>query len=252
MNFKSLTIGISILVFLMISTTVHAQDQPFRFGLKVGGNVGWMKPTSKNIEQNGTGFGYTYGIMGDFNFQEYYSLSTELLVTTFNGGVKHIEPLYYTTTNPDNSKIKDTMNGVTHDYQFQYLQLPVSLKFRTKEIGYITYWAQFGLAPSFLLSARADIGPESLLPTAMQESNPNDIRVNKKTNDEFEFDNFDDDVFFIRVPMIIGGGIEYKLAGNASLYAGVRFENSFTNLFVADDVSSARNNAVCISTGIFF
>jgi hypothetical protein len=220
---------------------VSAQDQTFRFGLKLSGNLAWIKPNSKNIENTGTGLGYSYGIMGDYHFQEFYALSTELLITQFSSGIEHTDSLTYAGKG---------YRGVTYDYNFQYLQIPVSLKFKTKEIGYITYWAQFGLAPSFLMSAKADLGGN--LPANIAGDNPTDVQVNDKESDKYHFENFDDKVFFARLPLIIGGGIEYRLAGNASLYAGVRVDNSFTNIFVADDLTSGRNNFVSFSTGVFF
>lgn len=229
-----------LVLFVLLSSNISlGQEQPFRFGMKFGGNLSWIKPSSNNIERNGVGYGYSYGLMGDFDFQDNYAFSTEILISQFAGSISHIDSLVYNGKGYEN---------VGYDYNFQYLQIPVSLKLKTKEIGYMTYWAQFGLAPGFLLGARADVtnGPEEWGERA------NNIRVNDKSNDEFQFANYDDKVFFMRLPLIIGAGIEYSLAGNASLYVGFRVNNGFTNIFVADDASSARNNLVSLSTGVFF
>lgn len=230
---------ISLLILTATVKSSSAQEQPFRFGMKFSGNLSWIKSSSNNIERNGVGFGYSYGLMGDFNFQENYALSTELLISQFAGSITHIDSLVYEGKG---------YNNVGYEYNFQYLQIPVSLKLRTKEIGYMTYWVQFGLSPGVLLGARADVtgGPEEWGERA------NNIRVNDKSNDEFQFADFDDKVFFMRLPLIIGAGIEYSLAGNASLYLGFRVNNGFTNVFVADEATSARNNLVSLSTGVFF
>jgi len=242
MKFQTVVKSLIPCVLLLLTTSLSkAQNQQFRFGMKVSGNLSWLTPKSKNIERTGNGLGYSYGIMGDYYFQENYALSAEILITQLAGGMTYIDSLEY-----QGSKYAN----VDYDFTLQYLQIPVSLKFKTKEIGYITYWTQFGLAPSFLMGARADMSGN--LPSAIASDNPNDIRVNEKSNDKYHFDNFNDKVFFMRLPLIIGGGIEYNLAGNASLYAGFRVDNSFTNIFVADDLSSARSNFVSLSTGLFF
>jgi hypothetical protein len=233
----------SLVILLTSSTILFGQSQQFRIGLKAQGNLSWLTTVSKNLTNEGVGFGYSYGIMGDYNFARFYALSAELLLTEFSTSMSHNDSLSYTqngnTTN---------YGGVKHDYQYRYLQLPVSLKFKTKEIGYITYWAQFGLAPSFLLRARADIRGSN----PFEANDPTRILVNKTEGDDFEFDNFNDKVSFIRVPLIIGAGIEYSLAGNTSLYTGVRIENSFTNVFPADDRTDAKNNMFSLAAGFFF
>jgi hypothetical protein len=56
----------------------------------------------------------------------------------------------------------------------------------------------------------------------------------------------------MRLPLIIGGGIEYNLSGNTSLYAGLRVDNGFTNTFNKDEKTKANLNYVSITAGIFF
>lgn len=243
MNLKVTTIlSLTTLFFWMGTQNVQAQDQRFRIGLKFSGNMSWITPTTKNIESAGNGVGISYGLMGDYNFRKYYALSTELILTSMAGGIKHTDLLKHTNDVGSTSSYQD----ITYDYKFQYLQLPVSIKFKTKELGYITYWAQFGLAPSFLLEAKADMTGRTPF------EDPTEIRVNKSENDIYHFDNFNDKVFFLRMPLIIGGGIEYSLAGNTSLYAGVRIDNNFLSIFNADDLTSAKNQYVGLNVGVFF
>jgi hypothetical protein len=121
--------------------SASAQDERFRIGLKTSGNLSWITPTTKNIQKTGNSFGYSYGLMGDYHFQKYYAFSAELIFTNIGGGIEHIDNLTFTDTanrTTNNSK-------VTYDYSFKYIQLPISIKFKTKEFGYISYWAQFGL-----------------------------------------------------------------------------------------------------------
>ena len=190
----------------------------------------------------GTSAGYSYGLMGDYYFQKYYALSTELLFTDIGSSILHGDLLYHT----DSSGSRTAHQSVQYDYKLKYVQLPISIKFRTKEFGYWTWWAQFGTAPSFLTQAKADITGKTV-----PFEDPTDIHVNKKTSDDYEFDNFEDKVTFLRMPIIIGAGFEYGLAGNTSLYSGIRIDNNFVDMF-RDKFTTAKNNFVSLNVGIFF
>lgn len=243
MNLKrTILVCLTFVLTTVFSVHSQAQDQRFRVGLKFSGNLSWISPVTKNIDQNGTGVGMSYGLMGDYNFQKYYAFSTELIFTHISGGINYKDQLTYT----DTSGSKRSFNNVKYDYKFRYIQIPLSIKFKTKELGYITYWAQFGIAPSFLMEAKADISGNQPF------DDPTEIRVNKKENDIYHFDNFNDKVFFMRMPLIIGAGIEYSLAGNTSLYTGLRLDNNFLTIFNADDHTSAKNHYVGLNVGVFF
>lgn len=230
-------------MLLSVFTLSNAQEQRFRLGMKFSGNLSWISPVTSNIKRVGTSVGYSYGLMGDYNFQKYYALSSELLFTNIAGTIQHTDLLNYT----DSVKGKSSFRDVKYEYKTQYVQLPVSIKFKTKEFGYWSYWVQFGMAPSFLTVAKANIIGQSL-PFDETEG----IRVNKKQNDKYQFDDFNDKVFLLRLPMIIGGGFEYSLAGNTSLYAGIRLDQNFADMFAADKSVIGKNNFVSLNLGVFF
>ena len=230
---------------LLVSQNSFAQDNEFRFGLKGSMNIGWIAPNSKTIERVGTNVGFSYGPMGDYYFRPNYALSMELLISQINGSMMISSNQVF---NGDTTAT--IVNNLEYSYKNQYVEIPLSLKFRTKEIGYITYWANFGVAPSFLIGAKASIS--GTLPTSISAQDPTDYRTNDNEGDPFTVNNFDDEVFILRMPLIIGGGIEYKMAGSSSLYAGVRFNNSFTDMFVKDKSVSATNNYFSINAGVFF
>jgi outer membrane usher protein FimD/PapC len=244
MKLKSLTYGLLVLLFVFSgSQKVDAQYQQFRLGLKTAGNLGWITPKSKTIEQNGMNAGFSFGVMSDYHFQQNYALSTELLVLRLNGSVTFKDDL---TVSGDSL----TYTNVDFTYKLQYIEIPISIKFKTKEIGNITYWANFGLAPSFNIGAKLD--QSGSVPQKFLDEDPTNIPVNKSEGDAFEYSNFEDDIFLVRVPLIIGGGIEYGLAGNTSLYAGVRSNNGFTDIFVKDKTVNGTNSFFSIDLGLFF
>lgn len=242
------------LLLFFIATAGFTQDEPqdrFRFGLKATGNFGWFKPNSKNIENGGAKTGYSWGLMGDYSFTKNYALATEFLITDIRANLKFANTMRE-TNDINGDSIFTSFPNTSIDYKIKYIQIPVSIKFKTKEIGLVTYWAQFGIAPSFLASAKADY----------QNVQPADeyakMAVNDKENDKYHMaqvkdgEVFNDKVFFVRVPLVVGAGIEYNLAGNTSLYTGLRFDNGFTNTFIKDSQTKANLNYVSLNVGLFF
>jgi hypothetical protein len=112
------------------------------------------------------------------------------------------------------------------------------------------YFAQFGLAPGIRVSSRAKLSGSNL---PWPEEDIKSIKTNDNGDDMFHATEFDDQVRFVNIPLIIGGGIEYNLSGNTSIYANLRYENGFTN--VLNDKKSktgAFSKNVSLSLGVFF
>lgn len=204
------------------------------------------------MENNGLGLGFSYGMMADINIANNpnYWLSTELLVTSFPGKIKAADTLW---SDLSNKNPMTPYTGVTFDYKLQYLQLPVSLKLKTNEIGKFVWWGQFGLAPSILIRNRVTTKTTpSFYAKGTTSHNPN-----SDGNDAFDFNGnsgngiFEDNVVPLRLPMILGAGFEARISGKTSFVAGLRFDNAFTDLFWDKNVDG-RNNYLGIQLGLFF
>lgn len=254
---KAARTAILLIVILTTAFTSFAQTKDndavsrFRFGLKGSANINWVKANSKNVENGGARLGYSYGLMGDYNFTDNYAISTEFLITQINANISFASPM------KQSSKLKgDSVLHIFTDagavFKIKYVQIPLSIKFKTKEIGLVTYWAQFGFAPCFLANAKVDytgVQPVEEYEKLGPNDDANDVYHLIDTKDDVLFN---DRVFFMRIPMIIGGGIEYNLSGNTSLYTGLRIDNGFTNTFNRDEKTKANLNYLSITAGIFF
>lgn len=237
--------NVTILVLGMLVAQLSFAQGEFRFGLKGQANFGWVGSTSKNIENDGTTVALGYGLMGDYYFRPNYGVSAELMLSNIKSKFTITDPLVFA------SAPSDTLNGLKYEYNIQYLDIPLSMKFRTKEIGNMTYFGQFGVSMGFALNAKTTIASAGL-PKSISDQDPTDYRVNDSEGDAFTVDNFDDKVFLFRFPLIIGGGVEYKMAGSTSLQGGLRIANTFTDMFVKDKSAIAKNNYVAISVGVLF
>lgn len=237
--------NVTILVFGMLITQLSFAQGEFRFGLKGSSNFGWVGGTSKNIVNDGTTIAFGYGIMGDYYFKPNYGISAEIMLSNIKSKFKVTEPLAF------NSAMSDTVNDLRYEYNIQYLDIPLTMKIRTKEIGDMTYFGQFGVSMGFALNAKTSIVSTGL-PKSISDQEPTEYRVNGAEGDAFTVNNFDDKVFLFRLPLIIGGGVEYKMAGSTSLQIGVRIANAFTDMFVKDKTAIAKNNYVALSVGVLF
>lgn len=241
MNIKN----IAMLALGMLLTQLSFAQGEFRIGLKGQANFSWLGGTNKTIENDGVKPGFAYGIMGDYYFKDNYGVSGEILLSTVKNQLNLNAPQAFTKLAPN-----DTIESLNYEYTIQYLEIPISMKFRTNEIGNITYWSNFGFSPGFALNARASIA--GALPQAVIDADPTNYKVNDGEGDDFVVSDFDDKVFLFRFPLIIGGGIEYKMAGSTSLQAGIRYSNAFTDVFVKDKTADAKNNYIALSVGVLF
>lgn len=213
--------------FVFISLQSYSQEttptpasefDKFRFGLHFSPNIGWEKPDNDNVEMKGLVVGYGFGLMTEFNLSKRYSVLTGVNVnkaghrnSTFNG--------------TDYSEVRQIRTS--------YVEIPVSLKLKTNEIGYLTYFGKFGLAPSIATSSRYETEGGS--------------------RGKFDY------TTGVRMGLLIGIGAEYNLSGNTSLMFGLDFNNGFTNIYTRKagyDLKGNRfnsiNNIMQLTFGVFF
>lgn len=231
------------LIFLTLAS--NAQDEKnFRFGLQFSPNIGWMRADSKNFDAGKSKLGYSYGLIGDFRLGNSASFNIGFSITSLNHGII-VDSI--TTKPTDKVPISKTFYEVTYDYKTKYMQIPLTLKLRTNEIGYITYYGEFGFEPSFVYRVKADVDPDIF----GDPEQSNDRGVNDDGED-FAGANFkEDNVISIRGSLIVGAGIEYKLSGNTSFMAGIRFDNGLTNTLSADGTKGF-NNYIALNLGVMF
>lgn len=238
--------NITILTLALLLTQLSFAQNSFRFGLKGASNFGWLSGTDKTIENDGTTVGFAYGLMGEYAINSTYGLHAELLLSQVNSKFNLTSEQSF-VNDINNTKI----SSLNYKYTIQYIEIPMSMKLNTREIGNLVYFGNFGFSPGFALNARASITSGDI-PQSIKDLDPTNYRVNDDEGDDFTLDNFDDKVFLFRFPLIIGGGVEYRMAGSTSLQAGVRFANTFTDMFVKDKTADAKNNYFAVSVGVLF
>jgi len=222
-----------------LSTGVQAQ---VKLGLKIMPQLTWTSVETKNLKADANYFNFAYGLILDKHFSENYSISTEIVIANFKGDLK-----------PQNTTlVKDgatPATDVSYEYTLQYFSVPLYLKMRTNEIGYLRYYAEFGLNNCFLGRARADVSSSSVNLTDVNINDPDDADKFDLTNGSGK--NLEDEVNFYRASLLIGAGIQYNAFANTLLFGGVRYDRGFTS-FTKESSWDARLNGLCLNVGVLF
>lgn len=240
-------------IITLFAASLTAQTT-FQLGLHFSPSVNWIKPDIQEVEHGGTKIGFSGGLVGDFNISENYSFSTGISIVNTGGRLTNS----FTISDTSKSTITDYTNE--RDFTLKYLEIPLKLKLKTNQIGYLTYFGQFGFGLGFNYDAAADI-----------ETSPDEPEGSAKL-DGVDVD-YKDEINLMRLALIVGLGAEYNLSGSTSLIIGVTFNNGFTNIFnkkafkkaevgfkesggtydkVHSDEAKAINNFVTLDLGVLF
>lgn len=235
---------ITLITIALLSTVLtFAQDfQKYKIAAVVNPGVAWVKPDSKFITNEGNAVRFGFGLNMDIHFTENYAFGTGLIISRHGGNLSYLE-----TGKKDNV---DYVWSTTREYKLQYAEVPLSIKLRTNEIGYITYWGQFGIVPGININAKANDEIDYLL----ERTNDNgDGTFSWKGSDRISVSNEDedikDDVKIFRVGLLIGAGIEYSLSGNTAVVAGIMYNNGFTNILNNDLVTTDDGDKTVFEAG---
>ena len=225
---KLLTFIFISILFSLTNIACSQEKLPFKLGLKVSPNIGWMSPGSKDYASDGACAGATVGFVGDFYFAKNYALSTGFNFQFLNGKLSY----------PD---ARDTLSGqISRKYNFLYLEIPLMIKMQTKTFGKISFYGQIGFGTAFRLKATYK---EKFYSSRGQEID--------------QQDNLTDSTSFIRESIIIGVGCEYHVDESTRLFAGLSYNNSLNNVLSGMNYKMHLNeksmlNFVELTIGILF
>jgi hypothetical protein len=260
---------LTIIALAFVGNMAMAQDEikNFRFGLVVDPSVNWYKPDGKIIAKNGAGVRFGGGLILEFRLAKVASFQTGLRINSESGKVKYnngaiqdansniVNYLYSTADDkileymaPDSTGSNGafystaTLKGKSwyqlneRQYKATYITIPLILKLKTKEIGTMTYFGQFGLNNSIRWKATANDDVTLIKQTATgialgAEETKSKVDVTK-------------DVAFFKSALTFGAGAEMNLSGSTSLTFGLNYNLGFMNSVKgSSDYIGKRTNA---------
>lgn len=223
------------MITAMLTTAVEAQTKQWKIALHVDPNVSWLKPDNKNLTAGDNKLNFGFGVSIDKMFTDNYAIGTGFNLINTGGQLSYFDE----RITGDGQRTIASMNRT---YMLKYAEVPITLKLRTNEIGYITYWAQVGVGLGINIKAKSDdvIDYKKL----ENGANPDSLRwtdATLVTDESIEDEDIGKDISIFRSSLIIAGGIEYNLSGDASIVAGVCLNNAFSNVLKGKGVSATNN-----------
>ena len=240
-------IVITALLTLPFLTLMSQEDEgkSFRFGLIGNTSIGWLAPDDeRKYSSDGVGLGLGWGLQMEFKLGKTTSFATGLNLESFSASLNYADdalqaykPTYYALNDfnyvqwDENSAPIDSLQGDIYQlnqrkYKINYVNIPIILKMKTKEIGYFTYFGEFGAVLGFKTKARVnDIADNVLYDTTNASFTlaPNGDNI---TLEELDLAKGTQP---IRAGIRVGGGAEYNISGTTSLFFSLHYNYFITN-----------------------
>lgn len=175
--------------------------------------MSWLRSDTKGVENDGSKIGYTFGLCTEFPIgaSGNYRFATGLFLNAVGG--KYLQSFAY------NDGTQNVTKKLSSEVGLQYIQVPLTMKLMTNEIGYMRYYGQLGFDAGFNVRAKADYDDVVI--------DPNTQAV---TFRKMEKEDIKDDIQPIRAGLVVGAGLEYNFSGSTTVQAGITYNNGLTNL----------------------
>lgn len=211
----------------------------FRFGLAIMPSINWYDTESKIIQSDGATVKFGGGLITEFRLAKVAAIQTGINILNAGGkltykngglykaGATTVNYYYnnnvgdiaeYNSVNSTNIKEHTRYQLNSRKYKTVYIGIPILLKLKTREIGSMVYFGQFGLNSFFRWKARANDAVQ-VLDAANTGTNE------KKTNLMIS-----KDASIYNAALNFGLGAEYNLAGTTSMVIGINYNLGFTNV----------------------
>jgi hypothetical protein len=221
--------------FSLVAKAGDGDMKDFRFGVTTLTSLNWYKPDNlKKFSSDGSVFRFGILINGEYSFSENFAIGFGIGLGSgggkidFTGSSKQDTVHYYynddngmlalADTNGLNNKF-DHFRLVGRTYNSSYYLLPISLKMRTNEIGYLRYFFE----------PRINIG-------IRKKVRANDEVISLKSNQSSTQKDLDitTDMSFMRLSVTLSAGGEYYLAGSTALTFSVGYDYGLSNVVQTD------------------
>lgn len=240
----------AISVFYLLTLHLFSQEaQSLRFGFQASPTWSWMRTNDKGIEGIGSNWGLKFGALAEYYFASNYAFTTGLGFGLNQGGTIQNgfqAGVFWPKSDLSAPKFDTLPQNAKLHYRINYVEIPFGLRMRggSNEDSPIKFYAELPVFTlGFVTKSQGDIRG-----TNTQNTEDEDIR---------------DDVNGLSLSWGLGGGIEYEVATNATLVAGISYQQLFTDV-TNDGGSILKNGAwekenskgtlgmISIRVGIFF
>lgn len=224
------------LIFVILSVSFSfGQAKPFKFGLKVAANIGWISPDSEDYEANGSVPGFTWGFISDFVITENYFVGTGFNMNYLNGKLKY----------PYQECLDgDTIGTLKRKYNLSYIEIPLTLKMKTNKFDEFAFFGRIGFSLGFNIKSKAQ---DDFV-----------YKIDSQYENETSKSNISDEVTFLKGAVVLGAGFEYSIDNTTSIVVGVTYNNGLSNILKGENTvnksidQKATVNSVEFTVGVIF
>jgi len=224
-----------LLTMMSFAQATKTTTNKYRLGFKVSPNISWLASDNSNMTVGEKSLHFGYGLNFDIFFAENYAIGTGFNIN--NTGGKYSYYAEYTGDDVDAMGTALTnmkqVGSIERDLRLQYLQIPFTFKMKTNEIGYLTYWGQFGLGLNMNLKALSNDNIDYLF---YQNKNTFAWEKSNRESTTISSNDIKNEVNIFSSNLIFAAGVEYNLSGNTSILAGLTFQNGFTDALKGNGV----------------
>lgn len=211
------------ILLLASLTTLYGQGKT-RFSVHADPQFAWFRSDESHIENEGSMLQMQYGLQMDHFFDDNYAFILGFGVNNLGGTLAYSDSTRFVSK-------EDTLfftPGQSVKHKLQYLDLPLGLKLKSEELGYVTLFLQIGFNPMVNISALASSDDEVYEKESIRES-----------------------IHIFNLAYHAGIGVEYRLGGNTALIGGVRWTSGLTDMSSQDDTHIS-TKAISLHLGILF
>ncbi len=252
-------LGINTINTSQVSVTEDNDIKNFRFGLKGDLSFNWLNPEDKKeLLNNGTGVGYAWGLQLEFRLNKTVSVVTGLNLLSsayklnYSSGSASATSQYVLRASEEFEDLSEYTNGFndttsslrlfelnSRSIRANYINIPLSLKMKTNEIGYMTYFGEFGVNINILTKGRVIEDDVNFISLSMPDSVL--VRANpvSSTNEDLDITK---SMGLFNMGVRIGGGAEYNFSGSTSIFFALHYNHYFTNALRTKDKFLQKEN----------
>lgn len=195
------------LVAILMMGILTSYGQDIKLGFQFSPTVSWMTTNNNQITNSGSNFGLKFGLIAENYFQENYAITSGLnLVINQGGTLNHgIGGNFFPTSELSDTIYNNIAANENITRKFQMVEIPLGIKLRTNQFGYLRYYGEIPFLLHIKTQARG-----SFLDTTKENITP--------------------DTGLLNISWGIGGGAEYSIADNTAVVAGIYFHNGLVDM----------------------
>lgn len=218
---------VPVALLILFAACGFAQSENIRLGFQLSPVISWMGTDDQTIRRTGSNVGLQAGAAGEYYFSENVAVTAGVGLAFNKGGSLRHEtggnffPHSRLSDNLYNTGDKPLPDEVRIKYKLQYLEIPLGLKVRSNEKGYIRWYGELPMfTMGFRAQARADIEGDEINTTK---------------------ENVSGDVGFFNFSIGGGGGIEYSINESISGVLGLYYTAGLSDITSNDGYKAVEN-----------